>query len=65
MIQALVQYGMLDDALAELRPMVDRVCDNGGFFEFYVPAGHPSGSSTFHGAAGVLGKAIEMLQAVL
>ena len=65
MVQALVQHGMLDDALAELRPMVDRICEFNGLNEWWSPAGRPSGSGAFHGAAGVVGKAIEMLDAAL
>ena len=45
------------------QPVVEPGCC--GFYEFYLPSGEPSGSPNFHGAAGVIGKAIEMLDAAL
>ena len=42
--------------------MVDRVIKNNGFCEWYTVDGIPKGAGYFRGAAGVLGKAIEMLR---
>lgn len=63
MIQALVQYGFLREAYDELRPMLQRVADQGGFYEWYKLDGTPVGSGTYRGAAGVLFRANEMLRA--
>lgn len=62
MIQQLIANGMVEEAYAEIRPMIDRVLKNDGFFEWYGMGGVPSGSGHFKGSAGVLAKAIEMLQ---
>ena len=45
------------------QPVVEPGCC--GFYEYYLPSGEASGSPNFHGAAGVIGKAIEMLDAAL
>ena len=37
MVQQLVKHNMLDDALQELRPFVDRVCEDKDFREWYDP----------------------------
>lgn len=63
MIQALIANGFAEDAYLELVPMVRRVQRSSGFFEWFDRENHPRGSGTFRGAAGVLGKAIVMLQA--
>lgn len=63
MIQALVKYGFLHEAYDELRPMLQRVADQDGFYEWYKLDGSPVGSGTYRGAAGVLFKADEMLRA--
>ena len=66
MLQQLVRHGMLSDALVEMRPFVDRVCDAGDFREWYDPSrGTAQGSSKFHGSAGELGTAIKALHAAL
>ena len=44
-----------------LKPIVDRVVEHGDFFEWWAKDGSPQGSKKFHGAAGVLGQAIDML----
>ena len=62
MIQALVQYGMIREAYQELRPMLQRAVDDGGFYEWYHIDGTPVGSGTYRGAAGVLYKANRMLR---
>ena len=62
MIQQLVANGYVAEAYDEIRPMIDRVIMNKGFFEWYGPGGVPSGSGHFKGSAGVLCKAIAMLE---
>ena len=61
MIQQLVANGFIEEAYAEIRPMIDRVIKNQGFFEWYGMGGVPCGSGNFKGSAGVLAKAIEMM----
>jgi hypothetical protein len=63
MIQQLVRYGYYDEAYRNIRPMVDRVKRVGDFHEWWTPDNQPRGSAQFRGSAGVLGQAIEMLQA--
>ena len=62
MIWGLIENGFIKEAYAELVPMLNRVIANKGFHEWYTPSGEPKGSGTFRGEAGVLVKAIEMLQ---
>lgn len=62
MVQALVQQGFGADAYLELLPMVQRVKRHNGFYEWFDLQDKPRGSGTFRGSAGVLGKAVEMLQ---
>ncbi|MDH3253776.1 MAG: hypothetical protein OEM62_02195 [Acidobacteriota bacterium] len=61
MIQQLVAHGMVEEAYREIRPMVDRVLANDGFWEWYTKDNEPAGWGTFRGSAGALGRAIEML----
>lgn len=61
MIQQLVANGFIEEAYDEIRPMIDRVIKNQGFFEWYGMGGVSSGSGHFKGSAGVLAKAIEMM----
>ncbi len=63
MIHALIEHDLIEDAYKELRPMIDRVIENDGFYEWYDIYNKPRGSGTFRGEAGVLGKAILMLRA--
>jgi len=63
MIQQLVRNGFAQEAYAEVRPMLERVVNINGFYEWYAVDGTPSGSGTFRGEAGVLHKAIEDLRA--
>ena len=42
--------------------MVARVSENQGFYEWYTIDNKPKGSGTFRGSAGVLYKAIVMLE---
>ena len=62
MIQQLVVQGYVMEAYRDLQPMVDRVVRTGGFNEWWSRDNQPSGSGDFRGSAGVLGKAIELLQ---
>lgn len=62
MIQQLVRNGFVQEAYDEVRPMLERVVKNNGFYEWYAKDGTPSGSGTFRGEAGVLHKAIEDLR---
>ena len=63
MIQQLVRYGFVKEAYENIQPMTDRVVKNKGFYEWYTVDNKPEGSGTFRGSAGVLYKAIEMLDA--
>jgi hypothetical protein len=62
MIQALIQEDRVEEAYTELKPMLRRIRQHQGFYEWWDRAGQPRGSATFRGSAGVLGKAILMLQ---
>lgn len=61
MIQQLVANGMVEEAYAEIRPMLDRVIKNNGFYEWYGMGNVPSGSGHFKGSAGVLSKSISLM----
>jgi GH15 family glucan-1,4-alpha-glucosidase len=63
MIQQLIRHGLVADAYEELKPMVSRLLKNDGFFEWWTRDNQPRGSGQFRGSAGVLGRAIQMLQA--
>ena len=62
MIQQLVKYGFVSEAYEQLLPMTTRVVENDGFFEWYTVDNKPEGSGTFRGSAGVLHKAITLLE---
>jgi len=62
MIQQLIKYGFVKEAYQVMIPMVKRVKDNNGFFEWYTIDNKPRGSGTFRGSAGVLFKAIILLE---
>jgi hypothetical protein len=62
MIQQLIVYDYIERAYQECLPMIQRVKENDGFYEWYTVDNKPSGSGTFRGSAGVLGKAIQMFQ---
>jgi len=62
MIQQLVKHGFIAEAYEQMQPMVKRVKDNDGFYEWYTVDNKPEGSGTFRGSAGVLYKAIEMFE---
>jgi glycogen debranching enzyme len=63
MIQQLIRQGFVADAYRELKPMVTRAQRAGDFYEWWSLDNQPRGSGQFRGSAGVLGRAIEMLQA--
>ncbi len=62
MIQQLIKYGFVEEAYLQMQPMVKRVKDNDGFYEWYTVDNKPEGSGTFRGSAGVLYKAILMFE---
>lgn len=62
MIQQLVINGFEQEAYEQLKPMLDRVLKNNGFFEWYTRDNKPEGSGTFRGEAGMLYDAIVLLQ---
>jgi hypothetical protein len=62
MIQQLIKAGFLQEAYEQIQPMVKRVKDNNGFYEWYTVDNKPKGSGTFRGEAGVLYTAITMLE---
>jgi glycogen debranching enzyme len=63
MVQQLVRQGLVAEAYRELLPMIVRVERAGDFAEWWTRDNQPRGSGQFRGSAGVLGRAIEMLQA--
>lgn len=62
MIQQLIKNGFVEEAYQQVQPMVKRVKDNNGFYEWYSIDNKPRGSGTFRGEAGVLYKAISMFE---
>lgn len=62
MIQQLIKYGFVQEAYEQMLPMVKRVKDNNGFYEWYSVDNKPRGSGTFRGEAGVLYTAITMFE---
>jgi hypothetical protein len=62
MIQQLIANGFVEEAYAEIRPMIDLVIKNNGFYEWYSVDGKAKGSAKFKGSAGTLAKAIKMLR---
>jgi glycogen debranching enzyme len=62
MIQQLIKHGFTKEAYEQVQPMVKRVKDNNGFYEWYSVDNKPRGSGTFRGEAGVLYTAIVMFE---
>lgn len=62
MIQELIKNGFVEEAYQQVQPMVKRVKDNNGFYEWYSIDNKPKGSGTFRGEAGVLYQAISMFE---
>jgi hypothetical protein len=65
MIQQLIKYGFVEEAYEQMQPMVKRVKDNNGFYEWYSVDNKPRGSGTFRGEAGVLYTAILMFEKLI
>lgn len=61
MIQQLVLNGFVEEAYEQILPMTTRVIKNNGFYEWYNIDNEPQGSSSYRGSAGVLYKAILLL----
>jgi hypothetical protein len=61
MVLQLIEQGLIDDAYQELEPMVERASRH-GFHEWWSRDNQPRGSGQFRGSAGVLGRAIELLE---
>ncbi len=59
-IQQLIANGFIEEAYELSKPMMERVLENDGFYEWYTIDNKPSGSGDFKGSAGVLAKSIEM-----
>lgn len=62
MVSQLIRYDLLNEANEAIRPMLERVLKNKGFYEWYTPDNQPKGSSSFRGEAGVLWSAITELE---
>lgn len=62
MVKQLLRFGMVNEAMDELWPMIDRVIVNKDFYEWYTVDNLPRGSSGFRGSAGVLWEVINWLQ---
>lgn len=62
MVRQLIRYGYYEEAYRSLGPMVARVLDNNGFYEWWTPDARPKGSGSFRGSAGVLWSAIGALR---
>lgn len=63
MVSQLVRYNLLKEAAEAMKPMLERVVKNKGFYEWYTPDNKPQGSASFRGEAGVLWSAITELEA--
>jgi Amylo-alpha-1,6-glucosidase len=63
MTRQLAEYGFVAEAYRSILPMAARVVRVGDFHEWWSLDNQPRGSGGFRGSAGVLGKAVEMLQA--
>lgn len=64
-VLGLVNEGFVREAYDELIPMLDRVIEHDGFYEWWHPnsqGGMPVGDGDFRGSAGVLFTAIDALQ---
>ncbi len=62
MIKQLYLNGFKKEAYEQLKPMLKRVIDNKGFYEWYTVDNKPKGSGTFRGEAGVLYDAIILFE---
>jgi len=64
-VQALLQSNHENEALATFSPILSRILEHNGFWEWWDQSGKPSGSQLFRGSAGVVGKAIHMLKGTI
>jgi len=63
MIQALILNGFYKEAYEEMSPMLSRILQYHGFYEWWdVKTGAPKGSGDFRGSAGVLFDAINLMK---
>lgn len=62
MIQQLIIHGFVAEAYQEVKPMINRVIKNDGFYEWYTVDGKPMGSGSFRGSAGILWEAIQLFR---
>ncbi|PWJ54475.1 amylo-alpha-1,6-glucosidase [Dyadobacter jejuensis] len=62
MVSQLYRNGFEAEAYEQLKPMLKRVIDNQGFYEWYTVDNQPKGSGTFRGSAGVLYDAIRLFE---
>jgi len=62
MVRQLAHHGFAAEALRELEPMMERVLEHGGFFEWWTRANEPMGAKQFKGSAGVLMESIHELR---
>ncbi len=62
MIQQLTINGFVKEANEQIQPFLKRVIINNGFYEWYTLDNKPRGSATYRGSAGVLYKAILLLE---
>ncbi len=61
-VRQLAVHGFIQESYRELEPMLDRVLEHDGFYEWWTPDNQPRGSASFRGAAGVLIEAIRELR---
>jgi hypothetical protein len=54
----------MKEAYDHIQPMVTRVKENNGLYEWYKIQNKPRGSGTFHGLAGVLFKVMQMFDII-
>ncbi len=64
MVQQLIAHELYDEAYEAVSPMLERVIQHNGFYEWWTPAGEPKGSGMFRGSAGVLWKSIKMFKEI-
>lgn len=62
MVRQLAEHGYGEAAYRELTPMLDRVLNHRGFYEWWTVDNQPKGSGMFRGSAGVLIEAIDALR---
>jgi len=61
-VRQLARTGQVAEAYRELNPMLDRVIEHQGFYEWWTLDNQPKGSGKFRGEAGVLIEAINELR---